>query len=150
MTLDQNTLQEIQQASLFEFLRIKELKDHDSISLTEAYRSIMSSVDHIRLLMFKQEYLMHEMEKYIIPELDSDKPFFDDGEKTSTLIIQCNGRFIATVKIPKNLPEESTKDAVMSHPTVKKHLSGLTVKTIAIVPEVLANIVTAELVSKEA
>lgn len=74
----------------------------------------------------------------------TDWPSFDEAllqEEEYTIAIQINGRLRATYKFNINISEEEIKSVALELPEVKKHIAGLAVKKIIIVPRKIINIV---------
>jgi leucyl-tRNA synthetase len=58
-----------------------------------------------------------------------------------TIGVQINGKMRGTIDIPNNASQEETQKIAMENVNVKKHLNGLTVRKVIVVPNKIVNIV---------
>ncbi len=58
-----------------------------------------------------------------------------------TIVVQVNGKLRGKLEVPAEAPEEETKAKALAEPNTAKHLEGLTVRKVVLVPGKLVNIV---------
>ncbi|WPY01316.1 Leucine--tRNA ligase [Candidatus Trichorickettsia mobilis] len=81
---------------------------------------------------------------YTTPLYLTNWPIFDEKflvSATYTIAIQVNGKLRAVSDIANATPEEEIKNLAINLPEVQKHITGLAIKKIIIVPQKIINIV---------
>jgi leucyl-tRNA synthetase len=71
-------------------------------------------------------------------------PKIDDSalvQDSVTIAVQINGKMRATIDIANNAGREETEKTALENANVKKHLDGLTIKKVIVVPNKIVNIV---------
>ncbi len=58
-----------------------------------------------------------------------------------TIVVQINGKLRGKLEVPADTPEEDVKAKALAEPNTTKHLEGLTVRKVVLVPGKLVNIV---------
>lgn len=74
----------------------------------------------------------------------SDFPKVDEAalvQDSLTIAVQINGKMRGTIDIPNGASKEETEKLAREHANVLKHLNGLTIKKVIVVPNKIVNIV---------
>ena len=58
-----------------------------------------------------------------------------------TVVVQINGKLRGKLEVPADTSREDVERAALAEPNIARHLDGLTVRTVIVVPGKLVNVV---------
>ncbi len=76
--------------------------------------------------------------------IDASWPNFDEAaleQSTVTIVAQVNGKLRSKLELPADITKEQVEAKVLADETIQKHLEGLTIRKVIVVPGRLVNIV---------
>jgi leucyl-tRNA synthetase len=76
--------------------------------------------------------------------IDASWPDFDESalqQSTLTIVAQVNGKLRAKLELPSNCSKEELEAAALADENIEKHIAGLTIRKVIVIPGRLVNIV---------
>ncbi len=76
--------------------------------------------------------------------IDASWPGFDESaleQSTITIVAQVNGKLRAKLELPAESSKQELEAAALADESIKKHIAGLTIRKVIVVPGRLVNIV---------
>ncbi|HIU16899.1 MAG TPA: leucine--tRNA ligase [Candidatus Avidesulfovibrio excrementigallinarum] len=124
----------------------------DELSATEQGRNVLSSAVSTVLTLMSPvtphlcEELWADLHRDTGPSMIEQQPWpqwSEDALKRDvlTVVIQINGKLRSKIEVAADAPKEELERAALADPTAARHLEGLTVRKVVVIPGRLVNIV---------
>ena len=134
-------------AAVMELLNLMYVTKDELLENEAGRRVLASSVSTALALLFPVtphicEELRHRL-GFAAPLVQQRWPEYSDDalvRDTVEIVIQVNGKLRGKIQIPAGEDEEAVKAAALADPSVQKHLAGLTIRKIIVVPGKLVNV----------
>ena len=135
-------------AAVMELVNLIYLVKDDLVADQGGKRVLGSAVSTTLTLMFPiTPHLCEELRArlgFTSPLVEQPWPVYDETalvRDSVTIVVQVNGKLRGKIETAADEPEESVKAAALADANVQKHLEGLTIRKVVLVPGKLVNVV---------
>lgn len=135
-------------ASVMELVNLMYLVKDDLIDDARGKRVLGSALGTALALLFPiTPHLCEEIRSRLgfkTPLVDQPWPKYNTSaltQETITVVLQVNGKLRGKIEVPAGETEDVVKAAALDDPNVQKHIAGLTIRKVVVVPGKLINVV---------
>ncbi len=135
-------------AAVMELVNLMYLLKDDLMGDEGGRRTLASALSTTLALLFPfTPHLCEELRKnmgFSSPLVKQPWPVYTEealARDTVTIVIQVNGKLRGKVDVPADAPKEDVEAAALADANLRKHLEGLTIRKVVVVPGKLVNVV---------
>jgi leucyl-tRNA synthetase len=135
-------------AAVMELINLAYLVKEELLADPGGARTLASALSTALALLFPvTPHLCEELRKrlgFTSPLVEQPWPEYAEealAQESLTIVLQVNGRLRGKIAVPADAPEETVKAAALADANVRKHLEGLSIRKVLLVPGKLVNVV---------